>query len=119
MTAVHALLTVGAGAGAVVAVGAAGAFLVRAERRGRRIVTGLLGDDERPGALRRLATVETAVQEIKTQLSPNSGGSLHDKVTRIDERTVLFGERLDLHAERLDKQTKALDEHLVAPHPRR
>src|SRR5512142_3305428 len=80
---------------------------------------GLLGDDERPGALRRLATVETAVQEIKTQLSPNSGGSLHDKVTRIDERTVLFGERLDLHAERLDKQTKALDEHLVAPHPRR
>lgn len=91
-------LTVGGISAATVATGAAGALLVRAERRGRRIVTGLLGDDRRPGALDRLETVELTVQQIQAELSPNSGKSLHDRIVRIDERLV---------------------DHIASPHPRR
>ena len=92
-------------ASAVTAAGGAGALLLRAERRGRRLVTGLLGDGVRQGVLERLDAVETTMAVVEAQLSPDSGRSLHDVLVRVDERTEQLVQRLDAH--------------IASPHPRR
>ena len=81
--------------GIVIAAAGVLAALVRAERRGRRMVNRLLGDGERPGALDKL-------DQVWDQVHPNHGTSLRDAVDRVE---------------------RAFDAHVAAPldrvHPRR
>ncbi len=105
MTPLEVVGTVSAAAGAVTAVSAVGALIVRGERRTRRAVTRIVGDGETPGALDRLDRVEASVGAIQAQLEPDHGGSLHDVMVRIDERTLSIDRRLS--------------EHIASPHPRR
>jgi hypothetical protein len=81
------------------------------ERRLRRRATQLLGDGQQPGLLATVEEQGRDIATIKAQLSPNSGGSLHDLMVRVDERTLRVDERL-FHVER------RLDDHITSPHPR-
>ncbi|WP_405117185.1 hypothetical protein OG559_31070 (plasmid) [Micromonospora sp. NBC_01405] len=73
-----------AGQIAAVAAGLAGiGWILKAFWRAfsaiHELATAILGDDDTPGLVKR-------VERIEYQLNPNGGGSLFDKVTRIDER---------------------------------
>lgn len=99
-------------AASVVGVGAAGGMLLRGERRARRIVTSLIGDGERLGALERINTVAAQVAAIDAQMHPNSGHSLRDSVDGLDAllRDV---------STRQDRTHDMLVQHIAGPHPRR
>jgi hypothetical protein len=99
-------------AGSVLAVGAAGGVLLRAERRARRIANGLLGDGQQPGILTHLRLLDDRTAAIEAQMHPNSGHSLRDAVNGLDAQ---------LHdaARRQDETRDMLVRHLAAPHPRR
>jgi hypothetical protein len=112
---------VGTVGGAFAVIGAAATWLARREPKVRRVVTGAFGDGQNPGVLGRLEKVESAVVDLRTavngvktgldavqdQLSPNHGGSFHDVLVRVDERTGLIVDHLD-HVER------RLDDHIAS-----
>lgn len=82
-----------AGPIAAVAAGLAGAGYIgrafwRFVRSITRLADAIIGDKEnsRPGLLDRLDGIETRLTRVEYQLHPNSGGSLFDKVSRIDEK---------------------------------
>jgi hypothetical protein len=94
-------------------------LIFRGERRVRRVLTEVLGDGKRPDVLRRLAameasiaTLEESVKEMSRQLSPADGCSMHDAVTRVDERTWITSERMSEIDQRLSW-------HIASPHPKR
>jgi hypothetical protein len=103
VTWIEAAKVVGAVGGALGAAGTVGALAWRMERRARRIVTAIAGDGVAPPLLERVDQHGRALEAIQAQLRPNHGGSLHDVVVRIDERTLRIEHRLD--------------DHLRSPHP--
>lgn len=103
---------IGAISGSLTAAIGLGAIAARAEQRARRLITRIAGDGEKPGLLGRMDNMETTVAEVQgslaavaAQLSPNSGGSLHDMMVRVDDRTLRMEHRLD--------------DHISSPHPGR
>ncbi|WP_030237945.1 hypothetical protein [Streptomyces sp. NRRL S-350] len=80
--------------GAVAAVCAVAGILWRATRAlhhaARNVedfVRDWAGNDEHPGVIHRLDTIEDTINRIDHELHPNSGGSLRDAVDRVDKRT--------------------------------
>lgn len=99
--------TAAAGAVAAAAAGVGGAAYLargvwRASRAVHRLADGLLGDGKRPGVVDRvealdrrldglgwrMTRMEGRMDRVEHQLSPNSGQSLHDKVTAVAEAII-------------------------------
>lgn len=97
-------------AGVIGAVGTAVAVLAGARRwlaaRWRRVDEFLEdwrgtpprpGCPGRPGVPERLAALETALATVKSEVTPNHGGSLKDLVRAIDQRTRADEQLLEQH----------------------
>jgi hypothetical protein len=93
------ILGVPTGAGVTVGLGVLVVRWLRAggERRLRRTATQLLGDGERRGLLETVEAHGADIAAIRAQLEPDHGGSLHDVLVRVDERTLRIEQRLDAH----------------------
>lgn len=46
------------------------------------------GYHKRPGVMERLVMLEEMAREVRHEVKPNSGTSLKDQITRIEEKTV-------------------------------
>ncbi|WP_433415008.1 hypothetical protein ACQP1V_36200 [Microtetraspora malaysiensis] len=55
------------------------------------------GVPERPGVMKRLASIETRQGTIEAQLHPNGGSSLRDAVNRTDKRSERLEQLLEEH----------------------
>jgi hypothetical protein len=67
---------------------------LRLTRKVGKVVDEVLGDDDKPGWGARITSLEDGqarvtalVERIDHEVKPNSGKSLHDKITRIERAT--------------------------------
>lgn len=75
-------------------------FLIRLVRRVHEFLDDWNGEparegvEERPGVMKRLATLEARTKTTEDELTPNGGGSVKDAVKRIDKTVEqLYRER--------------------------